>query len=220
MRGQGAVGSWIEGMAAICFFILCLSQWVLVFGISDQISRQSQDFNQAVILAESVAEIWKAWGTEGVVEKLGFSEEENENDQKEKEGYIRLSIDEEMWKAYGRKGVDYPDSQYEELSEQTESILRDKLIALIKDGKNAVIDFSFWNKENRKTYKSIIEKHGGEAELIYMKADIETLRKRLKKRNLHLNANSPFIITDEILEHHYHGFQEPCGEGEIVCLQQ
>ena len=45
--------------------------------------------------------------------------------QKEKEGYIRLSIDEEMWKAYGRKGVDYPDSQYEELSEQTESILRD-----------------------------------------------------------------------------------------------
>lgn len=32
--------------------------------------------------------------------------------QKEKEGYIRLSIDEEMWKAYGRKGVDYPDSQY------------------------------------------------------------------------------------------------------------
>lgn len=140
--------------------------------------------------------------------------------QKEKEGYIRLSIDEEMWKAYGRKGIDYPDSQYEELSEQTESILRDKLIALIKDGKNAVIDFSFWNKENRKTYKSIIEKHGGEAELIYMKADIETLRKRLKKRNLHLNANSPFIITDEILEHHYHGFQEPCGEGEIVCLQQ
>lgn len=99
-------------------------------------------------------------------------------------------------------------------------MLRDKLIALIKDGKNAVIDFSFWNKENRKTYKSIIEKHGGEAELIYMKADIETLRKRLKKRNLHLNANSPFIITDEILEHHYHGFQEPDGEGEIVCLQQ
>lgn len=140
--------------------------------------------------------------------------------QKEKEGYIRLSIDEEMWKAYGRKGVDYPDNQYEELSEQTESMLRDKLIALIKDGKNAVIDFSFWNKENRKTYKSIIEKYGGEAELIYMKADIETLRKRLKKRNLHLNANSPFIITDEILEHHYHGFQEPDGEGEIVCLQQ
>ena len=36
--------------------------------------------------------------------------------KKEKEGYIRLSIDEEMWKLHGRKGMDYPDNQYEELS--------------------------------------------------------------------------------------------------------
>lgn len=139
--------------------------------------------------------------------------------KKEEEGYTRLSIDEEMWNAYGRKGVDYPDSQYEELSEKAESVLMERLIALLKDGKNAVIDFSFWNKEKRKVYKSIIEKYGGTAELIYMKADIETLRKRLKKRNMLLNANSPFIITDEILEHHYNGFQEPCGEGEIIYLQ-
>ncbi len=97
MRGQGAVGSWIEGMAAICFFTLCLSQWVLVFGISDQISRHSQDFHQAVILAESVAEVWKAWGTEGVIEKLGFSEEENENSQKERRVY--RGIIREEWQA-------------------------------------------------------------------------------------------------------------------------
>lgn len=35
--------------------------------------------------------------------------------QKEKNGYVRLSIDEELWKTYGRKGIDYPDSRYEEL---------------------------------------------------------------------------------------------------------
>ena len=35
--------------------------------------------------------------------------------QKEKNGYVRLSIDEELWKTYGRKGIDYPDSHYEEL---------------------------------------------------------------------------------------------------------
>ena len=39
--------------------------------------------------------------------------------KKEQEGYIRLSIDEEMWKLYGRKGIDYPEEQYEKLSEQT-----------------------------------------------------------------------------------------------------
>lgn len=140
--------------------------------------------------------------------------------EKEKEGYIRLSIDEEMWKTYGRKGIDYPDSQYEELSEKVELFLREKLLSLIKQEQNVVVDFSFWNKEKRNFYRQLIEKSGGTVKLVYMKARLETLQKRLAKRNLHLNANSPFIITDEILEHHYYGFQEPCGEGEIIVLQK
>ena len=61
---------------------------------------------------------------------------------------------------------------------------------------------------------------GGNTELVYMKASKGTLQKRLHKRNQSLNANSPFIITNEILEHHYNDFQEPCGEGEKVILQE
>ena len=53
-----------------------------------------------------------------------------------------------------------------------------------------------------------------------MKASKELLQKRLYKRNQVLNASSPFVITDEILEHHYHAFQEPCDEGEKVILQK
>lgn len=89
----------------------------------------------------------------------------------------------------------------------------------MQEGKNVVIDFSFWSKEKRSFYRQIIEKSGSTVELVYLKASLEILRKRLEKRNLHLNANSPFIITDEILEHHYYGFQEPCGEEEIIILQ-
>lgn len=139
--------------------------------------------------------------------------------QKEKNGYVRLSIDEELWKTYGRKGIDYPDSRYEELSEKVEAMLCERLIRFMKDGKNVVIDFSFWSKENRDFYREIIAKAGGTAELVYMKASKETLQKRLKKRNTLLNANSPFIITNEILEHHYNNFEEPQGEGEIILLQ-
>lgn len=69
--------------------------------------------------------------------------------KKEQEGYIRLSIDEEMWKLYGRKGIDYPEEQYEKLSEQVEAALQKKLLSLIQQGKDVVIDFSFWSKENR-----------------------------------------------------------------------
>ena len=83
-----------------------------------------------------------------------------------------------------------------------------------------MIDFSFWSKENRNVYKELIQKAGAETELVYMKASKERLQKRLYKRNQVLNANSPFVITDELLEHHYHAFQEPCGEGEKVILQK
>ena len=73
---------------------------------------------------------------------------------------------------------------------------------------------------NRNFYKELIQKAGAETELVYMKASKELLKKRLYKRNQVLNANSPFVITDEILEHHYHVFQEPWGEGEKVILQK
>ena len=49
--------------------------------------------------------------------------------KKEQEGYIRLSVDEEMWKLYGRKGIDYPEEQYEKLSEQVEAALQKKLLS-------------------------------------------------------------------------------------------
>ena len=69
-------------------------------------------------------------------------------------------------------------------------------------------------------HKKLIQKAGAETELVYMKASKELLQKRLYKRNQVLNANSPFVITDELLEHHYHAFQEPWGEGEKVILQK
>ena len=140
--------------------------------------------------------------------------------QKENEGYIRLSIDEEMWNNYGKQGVDYPVSEYDRLSEETEKRLRQKMVELIKTGQNLVIDFSFWNKANRDKYRKLILEAGGKSELVYMKADKEVLRKRLKARNQSIHSNSPFVITDEILDHHYNGFQEPVGEGEIVLIQQ
>ena len=98
--------------------------------------------------------------------------------EKRTEGYIRLSIDEEMWKLYGRKGIDYPEEQYEKLSEQVEAALQKKLLSLIQQGKDVVIDFSFWSKENRNFYKELIQKAGAETELVYMKASKELLQKK------------------------------------------
>ncbi|MBE6011839.1 AAA family ATPase [Anaeropeptidivorans aminofermentans] len=140
--------------------------------------------------------------------------------EKEKEGYIRLSIDEEMWKVYGKRGVDYPADKYDELSKQIELQLQEELVCLIKSGQNVILDFSFWNKENRNKYKKLIEELEGTVDLVYLKADIEVLRKRLQIRNQSIHVNSPYEITDDILERYYNGFQEPLGEGEIIIIQK
>lgn len=87
------------------------------------------------------------------VRRMWFWKDYLRQKKKEQEGYIRLSIDEEMWKLYGRKGIDYPEEQYEKLSEQVEAALQKKLLSLIQQGKDVVIDFSFWSKENRDLWR-------------------------------------------------------------------
>ncbi|EAL66475.1 hypothetical protein DDB_G0281831 [Dictyostelium discoideum AX4] len=147
--------------------------------------------------------------------------------KKEKEeGYIRLSIDEMVWEKYGRHGIDYPVEKYREILDNTDKELRQKLSELIIQGKNIVIDSSFWRKSTRESYRDFIEQVGinegivKEIQLIYLKSDYETLKNRLKIRNQSINANSPFEITNEILDHHFNGFQEPLNENEIIILQK
>lgn len=135
--------------------------------------------------------------------------------KKEKEGFIRISIDEEMWRLYGARGIDYPNDNYEELSSIVESKLQNDIVNYIKEDKNLVIDFSFWSKSNRKYYKNFLEELGADIQLIYLKVDKETLRKRIESRNKNHNANSQFI-DEKTFEMYYNEFEEPKDEGEII----
>ncbi|KAN0055412.1 hypothetical protein ACTA71_008523 [Dictyostelium dimigraforme] len=148
--------------------------------------------------------------------------------KEKEEGYIRLSIDEMVWEKYGRHGVDYPVEKYREILDNTDKELRQKLSELIIKGGNIIIDSSFWRKSTRVSYRNFIEQVGvkeginilKEIQLIYLKADYETLKNRLNIRNQSINANSPFEITNEILDHHYNGFEEPINENEIIIIQK
>ena len=135
--------------------------------------------------------------------------------KKEKEGFIRISIDEEMWKLYGARGIDYPNDNYEELSSIVESKLQNDIVNYIKEDKNLVIDFSFWNKSTRKYYKNFLEELGADIQLIYLKIDKETLKKRIESRNKNHDANSQFI-DEKTFEMYYNGFEDPKDEGEVV----
>ncbi|ANX14059.1 hypothetical protein ABE41_018760 [Fictibacillus arsenicus] len=133
----------------------------------------------------------------------------------EKEGFVRLSIDEEIWAVNGRYGVDFPLEKIEEYKKVAESKLRNYLIELIHDKQQVVIDFSFWDRARRDQYKQLIEKAGGKWQLIYLKVHPDDLRERLKIRKRRFDANA-FPITEEVLTSYLNGFEIPKGEGEIV----
>lgn len=134
----------------------------------------------------------------------------------EKYGYVCLSIDEEVWSINGRYGIDYPVEKYREYLDEAHIRLRNKLVKLIEDKKQVVVDSSFWNRLERDEYKRHIENSGGKWSLIYLKVHPDELRKRLKIRSQRFDANAAFTITEEILTTFLNGFEEPRDEGEIV----
>ena len=69
-----------ELTAAIFLFILCVSQCILAFAVSERISRRTRDLNQAVVMAQAIVEVWKAQGEEGLAEMLLFSKEMQEKE--------------------------------------------------------------------------------------------------------------------------------------------
>lgn len=135
--------------------------------------------------------------------------------QLEKKGFVRLSIDEEIWATHGRWGIDFPMDKFEEHRREAENKLRQRLIQLIYNKQQVVIDFSFWDRSRRIEYKKLIEEAGGKSMLIYLKVQPDELRKRLKLRNKRFDANS-FPISEDLLTSYIKGFEVPKDEGEIV----
>ncbi|EIV94949.1 ATP-binding protein [Frankia sp. QA3] len=137
----------------------------------------------------------------------------------ERRGYTRLSIDEIVWIWTGRDGAELDPAEYEHLKSTAEQQLWDDLIRLLEAKVPAVIDYSFWSRTTRDRYKAVIESHGCRWELVRLKADLETLRRRLAIRNQRNDANS-VTVSDELLERYFANFQEPAGEGERVIFQE
>lgn len=134
----------------------------------------------------------------------------------EKEGFVRLSIDEDIWSTHGRFGVDYPEENYESYQKESEKKLRMELVNLIQARYHVVVDFSFWQRQRRNEYKQLIERHGGVWELIYLKVPPDELRQRLLIRSERFDANAAFPITEDVLAQYLTGFETPSGEGETV----
>ncbi|WP_433335711.1 AAA family ATPase [Spirillospora sp. CA-294931] len=136
----------------------------------------------------------------------------------EAHGYTRLSIDEIIWRRLGHDAalLDPADHEHHQATAQRE--IQDELIRLIAAGHPVVLDMSFWNRAARDRYKTMIESNGGQWRLIYLKADPDTLWRRLAIRNGHDTPNN-VTVSRELLNRYLATFEEPEGEGEEILMQ-
>jgi predicted kinase len=136
----------------------------------------------------------------------------------ERRGYVRLSIDEAIWAQFGRDAAKFDPAEYESHKAAAEETLKKRLVDLMEAGRPVVLDYSFWRRTTRDHYKALVESHGRQWELIYLKASPETLRRRLAVRNKLHGANS-VTVSEDLLNRYLAGFEEPADEGQLTILQ-
>lgn len=68
--GSGSGIFLMEMIIAVFFFIICASTCILAFAKSDRMSRLATERDQAVSAAQTVAEVWKAEGADGLMERM------------------------------------------------------------------------------------------------------------------------------------------------------
>lgn len=133
----------------------------------------------------------------------------------EGEGYVRLSVDEEVWRRFGRYGSDYAAEDHARVSDVAEGVLRRRLLDLIAEGRDVVVDLSFWQRATREHYKRLVRDAGARWRLVYLQVEVDVLRRRLAERAGRFDANA-FPITDDVLTAFLDGLEAPDGEGEEV----
>lgn len=132
-----------------------------------------------------------------------------------------------MHDKYGLYGIDFPREKHAGYLEEAQGNIKSAIAALIKDGsKNGVLDLSFYNKEYRDEYKTIIEGAGGRWVLVFLDATKELLWSRIQgrraardklpaERGSGRDGDSAYDIEPETFEMYWSGFEPPTNEGEI-----
>ncbi|KAJ2988596.1 hypothetical protein NUW58_g3887 [Xylaria curta] len=132
--------------------------------------------------------------------------------------FHRLTLDGILAKRHGIFGVDYAPEKYSAYLDEAAEECKEQLTRLLTEGSDVVFDRAFWNQEDRDEAKEIIERLGARWVLVYLKApDKATLWQRIcRRREIELNADSAYLITQDTLDMYWNGFEEPVDEGATV----
>jgi predicted kinase len=130
----------------------------------------------------------------------------------EAQGMARLSFDQEAWRR-GIQTMPLP----EEVREEIERELRARLVALVTDGADVVLDFSFWSRRARLAYRDALRPLGVVPETIYLATPRAVALERMQARgNEHADD---YALPANIAAEYFDQFEPPTAdEGPLTIL--
>lgn len=131
----------------------------------------------------------------------------------EREGYVRLSFDEEAW-LRGHRAHPLPADRAAEVH----AALRERLVGLVRQGSDAVVDTSFWSRASRDSYRALLEPLGVVPVTHYLGTPRDVVLRRLAGRS---NLGPHDIAVDPDLARAYlDGFEVPGpDEGPLLVVR-
>jgi len=131
--------------------------------------------------------------------------------------FNRVSIDQIIHSRHGLYRIDYPPEKRDEYEAEADGLYEARFRQLLREGKDVVLDRSFYARGDRDEFKALAEEAGARWVLVYFRADRDVLWRRICERRARgVDADAAFEISEELLDAYVEGFDVPDGEGEIV----
>lgn len=128
-------------------------------------------------------------------------------------GMARLSFDQEAW---NREQRVMPLPEY--VRADIDAHLRRRLVRLVEQGRDVVLDFSFWSRAMRDDWRRLLAPYEIVPETIYLVTDRQTCLDRIGARGL--NSGDDFTLANEVAAGYFDHFQPPSqDEGPLTVRQ-
>lgn len=128
------------------------------------------------------------------------------------QGLTRLSFDEE---SFQRGIVEHPLPQA--VHDEIEQALLQRLLLLLRQNKDVVLDYSFWSRAMRDRYKAILVPFGIAPEIFYVMTPKAVVLQRLQRRTG--TASHEIKLSAEDAARYYDHFEAPTAdEGRITII--
>ena len=123
----------------------------------------------------------------------------------ERDGMVRLSFDQEAWDR-GLRTMPLPPEVHADI----EAHLRRRLLELVEQGRDVVLDFSFWSRAMRDDWRALLAPLGVVPEILYLATDRQTCLDRVRARAL--EHGDDFTLTPEVAAQYYDNFEPPSSD--------